>query len=84
MSEVAPSCMRAPPETVKPTTGRPSARARSKQRVIFSPTALPMDPIMKAEFITKRAQRSPPMVACPHTTASRSREAASAAESFSW
>ena len=30
MSEVTPSCMRAPPDTVKPTTGSPNSAARSK------------------------------------------------------
>ena len=83
MSEVVPSCMRAPPLTVKPTTGSPSSAARSKQRAIFSPTTAPMEPIMKSPFITKRAQGIPSTVARPLTTASTSPLLARAASSFS-
>ena len=42
-----PSCIRAPPETVKPTTLRRYSVAYSNRRVIFSPTTVPMEPIMK-------------------------------------
>ena len=55
MSEVVPSCMRAPPETVKPTTGSPSSVARSKVRQIFSPTTEPIEPIMNSAFMKKTA-----------------------------
>ena len=82
MSEVTPSCMRAPPDTVNPTTGRRLWVARSKQRQILSPTALPMEPIMNEESITNSAQRSPDIVASPVTTASRSWDFACAAASF--
>ena len=64
--------MRAPPDTVKPTTGSPSVAARSKVREIFSPTTAPIEPIMKSPFMTKMAQSMPSMVARPHTTASAS------------
>ena len=82
MSEVTPSCMRAPPDTVNPTTGRRLWVARSKQRQILSPTALPMEPIMNEESITNSAQRSPDIVASPVTTASRSWDFTCAAASF--
>ena len=65
MREVVPSSMRAPPETVKPTTGRPSSVARSKVRQIFSPTTEPMEPIMKSAFMKKSAASWPPIVPRP-------------------
>ena len=42
-----PSCILAPPDAVNATTGSPFSVAVSKARVIFSPTTLPMDAIMK-------------------------------------
>ena len=75
--------MRAPPETVKPTTGSSSSHARSNVRQTFSPTTEPIDPIMKSAFMTNSAQARPPMVALPHTTASASPVFARAASSFS-
>ena len=59
MSEARPSCMRAPPLAQKMITGSPWAVARSTQRAIFSPTTLPIEPIMKLLSITHTATRSP-------------------------
>ena len=39
-----PSCIRAPPEAVKRTTGNFSFVANSNKRVIFSPTTEPLKP----------------------------------------
>ena len=83
MSEVVPSCMRAPPETVKPTTGRPSSVARSKVRQIFSPTTEPIEPIMNSAFMKKRAQSWPPTLPRPQTTPSFSWLFSRASASFS-
>ena len=70
MSDVVPSCMRAPPDTVKPTTGSPASPAFSKHRAIFSPTTDPMEPIMKSPLMTNKAHGRPSIVAWPQTTAS--------------
>ncbi len=43
----SPSYIRAPPETVKPTTGNRRSDAVSNRAVIFSPVALSMLPIIK-------------------------------------
>ena len=51
--------MRAPPLAQKMITGSPWAVARSTQRAIFSPTTLPIEPIMKLLSITHTATRSP-------------------------
>ena len=83
MSDVVPSCMRAPPETVNPTTGRPSSVARSKVRVIFSPTTEPIEPIMNSAFMKNRAQSWPPTLPRPQTTASFSWLFSRASASFS-
>ncbi len=77
-----PSCTRAPPETVKPTTGSLSLSARSNRRVSFSPTAAPIDPIMKPGSIAKKAQGTPSMLPFPVRTASFSPLAAFACSSF--
>ena len=74
ISDVTPSCMRAPPETVKPTTGNPSSVARSNVRQIFSPTTEPIEPIIKLASIKKSAVSQPQILPLPHTTASRSPE----------
>ena len=78
-----PSCMRAPPETVKPTTGRPSSVARSKARVIFSPTTEPIEPIMKSALMKNSTHAWPPTVPRPQMTASASWLVSRAASSFS-
>jgi hypothetical protein len=44
ISEITPSCMRAPPEPVKITSGRPSFCASSAASAIFSPTTSPIEP----------------------------------------
>ena len=49
----------APPEAVKAMTGSCFSAARSKARVIFSPTALPMDAIIKWESIIMMTAREP-------------------------
>ena len=82
INERMPSCILAPPETVYPTTGRLCWAAYSNRRAIFSPTTVPMLPIMKLGSITNRAQGSPPILAAPHTTPSFSREASLALRSF--
>lgn len=74
ISDVTPSCMRAPPETVKPTTGNPSSVARSNVRQIFSPTTEPIEPIIKLASIKKSAVSQPQILPLPHTTASCSPE----------
>ena len=53
-------------------TGRRCASAYSNVRVIFSPTAAPMLPIMKYGSIRNRAQGWPLMRPVPQTTASGS------------
>ena len=83
ISESMPSCIRAPPETVKPTTGRPRWVACSNSVVIFSPTAVPMEPIMKPGSITNSPQGQPPMVAKPVETPSAAPERSRALLSFS-
>ena len=65
-----PSCMRAPPEAVNNTTGNFSAVAYSNKRVIFSPTTVPIDAIIKLESMMPRATFSPLIKAVPVTTAS--------------
>ena len=52
---IIPSCMRAPPEAVKMTTGNFSVVAYSNKRVIFSPTTMPIDAMMKLESMMARA-----------------------------
>ena len=74
--------MRAPPDTVKPTTGRPASVAFSNTQQIFSPTTEPIDPIMKPASIKKSAHSRPPIRPRPQTTASFSREDSWAASSF--
>ena len=56
MSERIPSCMRAPPEAVTQTSGTPLSAARSHARANFSPTALPIEPPMKAKSMTASSQ----------------------------
>ena len=51
ISEIAPSCMRAPPEAVMISSGSRWSRACSAARVTISPTALPIDPPMNAKSI---------------------------------
>ena len=83
MRDTTPSCIRAPPEAVKPMTGRRWASANSNRRVIFSPTAEPMEAMIKLESMTNVAQDMPPMAAVPHRTASFSPVVLRAFSSFS-
>ena len=82
ISDRMPSCMRAPPEAQKPTTGRPFSRACSNRRVIFSPTAVPMEAIMNDGSMKKTQARSPPIIHSPVTTASTSPDCSRAWASF--
>ena len=68
--EMMPSCILAPPEAVNATTGKPFSVAVSKARVIFSPTTLPIDAIMKWESMMISTVREPLMVHSPVMTAS--------------
>ena len=83
MREKSPSCIRAPPLTAAPTTGRRCAAAYSNVRVMRSPTAVPMLPIIKYGSIIKTVQAAPPIDAVPQTTASVSRLEARVVSSFS-
>ena len=67
-----PSCIRAPPEQVKRTTGSLSSVARSTARVIFSPTACPILAIINLPSQTPITTGYPQIVAFPVTTASSS------------
>ena len=58
-----PSCIRAPPETVTADHRQARVPARIQTvRVIFSPTAVPMLPIMKYGSIRNRAQAHWPLM----------------------
>ena len=59
-------------DTVNPTTGRRRSAPYSKREVIFSPTALPILPIMKEGSMAKIQQACLPMAAVPQMTASSS------------
>ena len=83
ISERMPSCMRAPPDRVKPITGRPSLAASSNRRVIFSPTATPMEPSMKPGSIAKTAASIPSTAPRPQMTPSFSPLSSAALASFS-
>ena len=78
MSERIPSCMRAPPEAVTQTSGTPFSAARSHARANFSPTALPIEPPMKAKSMTASSQGLRSMLAAPAMSASPSPVAISA------
>ena len=52
MSDSVDSCMRAPPEQLTISSGNFSSAAASMVRVIFSPTTLPIDPIMNVGSMT--------------------------------
>ncbi|MPN29973.1 hypothetical protein SDC9_177430 [bioreactor metagenome] len=69
-----PSCIRAPPDAQKPTTGSDFSVAYSNRRVSFSPTALPILPIINFASIMKTAAERPVIDALPHITASVSPE----------
>ena len=83
MSDAKPSCMRAPPEAVNATTGSPSSAARRTRRAIFSPTAVPIDPIRKVDSITANAVRMPAIRPAPVRIPSSSPVFSRSAASFS-
>jgi acetyl-CoA carboxylase carboxyl transferase subunit beta len=70
ISDSAPSCILAPPETVYPITGSLFFVAYSKSAVILSPTTVPIEPIMKLGSIMNIHVSFPPIVPLPHTTPS--------------
>ena len=57
--DIMPSCIRAPPEVENTMTGSFFFVAYSKARVTFSPTAMPMLPIMNRLSITTNTVRRP-------------------------
>ena len=63
--------MRAPPEQVNSTSGRPSSVACSARRVMRSPTTEPIEPMKNVESITPIATRMPAMRPTPQRTPSR-------------
>ena len=63
--ESTPSCIRAPPEAETRTSGIFFSCERRASRAIFSPTTEPIDPPMKAKFITPRLNGSPSSLAVP-------------------
>ena len=65
-----PSCMRAPPEAEKMMSGSLFSIEYSIKRVTFSPTALPIDPIMKVLSKTPIAHDMDSIKALPHMKAS--------------
>jgi hypothetical protein len=72
ISERTPSCIRAPPEVETMTSGIFFSTDRRASRAIFSPTTEPIDPPMKAKFMTARLNSSPSILAVPVYTASAS------------
>ena len=70
ISDSAPSCILAPPETVYPITGSLFFVAYSKSAVILSPTTVPIEPIIKLGSIMNIHVSCPPIVPLPHTTPS--------------
>ncbi len=68
--EMIPSCIRAPPEQVKSTTGSRSLVARSTASAIFSPTTWPMLPIRNLASQMPRQTFSPSIRASPTVTPS--------------
>ena len=73
IKEMMPSCIRAPPEQAKRTTGSCSFVARSTASVIFSPTTWPMLLMMNRASQTPITAGLPSTVHFPVTTASFSR-----------
>ena len=83
MRETSPSCMRAPPEAQKTTTGSFRSVARSNRRAIFSPTTEPMDAMRKCESMMPMATGRVAMVPKPVHTASESPVFSRSVASFS-
>ena len=76
ISDSVDSCMRAPPEQETMIRGNFSSAAASMVRVIFSPTTLPMEPIMNVGSMAASMMGRPLMKALPQTTASFSPDSA--------
>ena len=68
------SCMRAPPLAEKMIAGMRRSVARSKIRVTFSPTTLPIEPPMKPKWKAPMETSRPAMRPIPETKASPSPE----------
>jgi uncharacterized protein len=60
-----PSCMRVPPETGRPVTGRRSSIARSNAREILRAAAMPVVPARKPNSLATNAHGLPSIVARP-------------------
>ena len=58
-SETTPSWMRAPPESLRPTTGQPIFIAKSMTLTIFSPKTSPRDPPKTVKSWAKTATWRP-------------------------
>ena len=80
--ETIPSCILAPPEQAKSTTGSFSLVARSTALVIFSPTLWPMLLIRNLASQTPITAGLPPILPQPVTMASLSLDFSLAASSF--
>ena len=63
MRESTPSCIRAPPDVQTSTSGIFLSCERRASRAIFSPTTEPIEPPMKAKFMTPRWSGSPSSLA---------------------
>ena len=68
--DTMPSCIRAPPDAVNTMMGSPASVACSKARVSFSPTTLPILPIMYRGSITASVTGIPPIRQSPVIMAS--------------
>ncbi|GIW74213.1 MAG: hypothetical protein KatS3mg103_0735 [Phycisphaerales bacterium] len=64
------SCIRAPPEQLTSTNGRPRSVASSTLRVTVSPTTLPIEPIMNPRSSEHSTAWRPFTKPTPATTAS--------------
>ncbi len=69
-SETTPSWMRAPPESLSPTTGQPTFIAKSMTLQIFSPKTSPSEPPKTVKSWAKTATVRPSTVPYPDTTPS--------------
>ena len=69
-SETTPSWMRAPPESLIPTSGHPNRTARSITLQIFSANASPSDPPKTVKSCENTKTRRPCTRPCPVTTPS--------------
>ncbi len=84
MSEMTPSCMRAPPEAVTIRSGTRSRNASSPARVMASPTTEPRLPPMKRKSMAATITGCPSIRPRAHRTASSSPVRARVSRSRSW